>query len=105
MEEDLNMYTNIKQQYTIEGQIYNLILQKDEYALYENPNRNLFELLKLRTYPKDYTFPSGKTISKGDIKYPTTNDWGTHGWTFTAKQDALNKIEALTEGSLTESVK
>jgi len=53
--------------------------------------REHYELMKLRIYKNDFY-----TTKAGDNHYPSTNEWGKYGWSFTSLEDAMNKIENLT---------
>ena len=86
---------NVKTEYTIAGQVYKIVLQRNNLVLYHTAKRDLYELLKLRISRKDYTVPSGSKVLKGDTLYPSTNEWGDYGWSYKTKQDALDKIAKL----------
>lgn len=86
----------IKDSYFCYGSNYQLIHTQLPFALYKDSKTEHYELLKLRTYKKDFKFPSGVNVKQGDTQYPSTNEWGYFAWSFISFESAMKKLDKLT---------
>jgi hypothetical protein len=49
-----------------------------------------------------YPFRSPPGSPPDHEAYPTSEDWGTHGWTYTSRLDAEQKYRSLASGAAVE---
>ena len=59
-----------------------------------------WEVIIAQTATSDHTFPNGGKVLKGSKSYPSTNKWGTAGWTYNDRNLAIVKFTKLVEARL-----
>lgn len=92
-----------------DGYTKSLLSRSGDLAVYKNSKDGFvgYELMRIRVRKKDRVL-SGRTISvKGDEYLPSTNDWGSHGWSLRTLIDVDKKMawlkrrdEALKQGRI-----
>lgn len=83
---------NPKPEYTFDGKHFDLLWYQWPWAIYKQSGIDHYELMKLRKWQKDYTFKDGHVLKSGNLRYPTTREWGNLGWTFTTLKAAFDKL-------------
>ena len=87
---------DIPEKFTRENIDYTLIMRQGNVAAVYEGCRNGFvreyEVWKLRIHKKDN--PS-YNVQAGDIKKPSTREWGRYGWTYSTLMSANNKFAQL----------
>lgn len=81
-----------------ENWTYTLLKHNDFAALYEmsrgHETYREYEVWKLRRYKSDNAFTG---IEAGDIKPPSTTEWGRYGWSYARLELAERKFAQLTD--------
>lgn len=93
--------------FTAKGFIHRLLKRAGNIAIFErfktNPDKAHFEVIRIQTH--DGRSIAGKFFPASEF-YPSTSQWGTHGFTYTpeqsggrekAIQDAENRFSKLLE--------
>jgi len=73
-----------------------LASQAKSYSDNRLPPPIAYEVAVLQTYEEPDTLPNGKSIPANTVRYPKSSEWGTYGWTFTCKDDAITRFRAET---------
>lgn len=84
----------IKQTFRKGGFDYSLLKRKGSIVMYSQTVGNYlaFEVMRVHTETVDKRFHNA-----GDEYLPSTNEWGTRGWTYTNREDADRKFIELVE--------
>jgi hypothetical protein len=91
-------YKSLSREFRRDGFHYRLIARVGDAAIYEQrwsgcPNPTIcFEVIRIK---RRETFQIGDKLIEAAEIYPRSEDWGTAGFTFTAKDAALAKLREL----------
>ena len=89
---------NIPESHKSNGFTSTLVEKSEPFALYRREKHGAkphYEVVKFVPTKKDYTFPNGTKVPAGSVSYPTLNQWGKRGWTFTNIEQAILKLQDL----------
>ena len=65
------------------GFVYNQIARTETAAIYEQKQDGeiiSYEVFKIQTTKKDYTFPNGTIVKAGTERFPSNEDFGKTAW-------------------------
>lgn len=91
---------NIPVKFTKYGDTFKLLecryfpLISEAVAIYSrtNNNRTQYEVMYIREYQQDYDMCN---VKRGDLRFPTSNEWGRYGWTYNTVEEAINKLNKI----------
>ena len=55
-----------------------------------------WEIVRIRTAAKSYTFPNGSIVEAGDESCPGNESWGSHGFTYSDEEKARKRFRQMT---------
>ncbi len=92
----------IPQTYTKNTWDYRLIERTAQGAIYSQSRKGGrvtdWEVVRIRTRKgRTITTPTGSYEIKAGEYLPTTEEWGTHGWTFTSLAGARDRLNAISQ--------
>jgi hypothetical protein len=80
------------------GFAHKVIERRGNVLLVERQHRDVdhphWEVVKIRVKPERLLH--GQRVEEGEA-YPSPEDWGTYGWTYTTLEDARAKFDSLTK--------
>lgn len=87
---------DIPKQYNKDGFTHTLHSKCGNVAIYEQRKGNFvrYEVVILRQHKKDNDFVGTKA---GDWYLPSTNEWGSYGWTYITLEQAQEKAKEMTK--------
>lgn len=93
--QNLKKMKTLPNEFKKRGFIYKLLKSTPHVAMYHvttPSNFQCYEVMTIRYYTKDYDL---KGIKAGDIKLPSSEEWGSHGWTYTNMSHADQKYNEI----------
>ena len=80
------------------GFVYNQIARTETTAIYEQTQEGeiiSYEVFKIQTTKKDYTFPNGTLIKSGTERFPSNEDFGKTAWSIRNLDRAKKRFSEL----------
>lgn len=74
------------------GSIFTIERRTVDKAIYSRDGGESYEVIKIKNSP---TRKIGSTLLEAGEYYPSAEQWGTYGFTYTNLKDALNKYDEL----------
>jgi hypothetical protein len=90
------MFYPAQQKFRKSGFNFQVLLRTGPFALVgkSRPGYSGYEVAIIR--PHGPYKIAGKSFPEGE-SYPSSADWGTYGWTYRTKSDALARFKSLTQ--------
>jgi hypothetical protein len=89
---------SLNERFKKNGFTYHLVKRNESCAIYtqkkEGFSYEYFEVIKIQTVKKDVD-TSFMTLKAGTEFYPSSNEWGSKGWTFKTLEQAEKKFDEL----------
>jgi len=90
-------YKPLKESFSRKGFTYTVVKREGDKAIYEQKSGKkilAYEVIKIRRH-NGYTI-AGVFMEPAET-YPSDNDWGTFGWTYSSLEQATVKYNTLNE--------
>lgn len=84
--------------YTRHGILHSLIAHTDHAAIYQCTKAGelrCYEVCRILHYKQDHTWPNGTITPAGTPYLPSSEQWGTHAWTYRTLPLALKRYKTL----------